>query len=310
MKARLLVTLFLLCSNQIAFSDNQDGARDLGVDYAFMTLMTLSPDFAAANYTITNEDNLDVDISIYRLPYHIDLARDEKSRLVLELAAAYQNTEEVIPTFQPLPGEYVDSTWETYGFGVGLLYENRISEQWHFLPSLRLGVARMDNKADYFGPLTNAVKDQFEGTIFNWDSNSAILNLGLGIKYDWTLLDRSSSIVASVYHVIVDSFNESNDALKFTEKANLLSVKADLIEPTEIYIDDHRMDLVFLLGVNHFFGDNRRTLNYTTSYEAGIGAEFPLKYVNTTYGHIRFSGQALWADNMSGWLITVGYNPE
>jgi hypothetical protein len=310
MKARLPVALLLLCINQTAFSDNQDGARDLGVDYAFMSLITLSPDFAAANYTITNDAGLDVDISIYRLPYHIDLVSDGRSKLKLELAAAYQNTQEIIPTFPSIPGEYVDATWETYGFGLGLLYENRISEQWLFLPSVRLGVARMNNKADYNGLLTNAIKDQFEGTFFNWDTNSAVLNLGLGIKYDWTLLDRSSSITANIYHVIVDSFDESNQAFKFTEKANLLSVKADLIEPSEFYIADHRMDFVFLFGLNHFFGDNRRTLGYTTSYEAGIGAEFPLKYVNTTYGHIRFSGQLLWADNMKGWLITVGYNPE
>lgn len=310
MKARLLLSLLLFCLHSLVHSANEDGASDLGVDYAFLTLMTLSPDFAAANYTITNEGGLDVDVAIYRLPYHIDLAADAHSTLKLELAAAYQNTQEVIPTFPPIAGEYIDSSWETYGLGIGLLYDRRLSRHWHFMPSARLGVARMRNKADYVGLLTNAIKDQFEGTFFNWDTNSAILNLGLGLKYNWTLLDRSSSITATVYHVIVDSFNESNQVLKFTEKANLLSVKADLIEPTEIYIAEHRMDMVFTFGINHFFGDNRRTLDYTTSYEAGIGTEFPLKYANTTYGHIRFSGNILWSENMNGWMINIGYNPD
>ena len=310
MKLRLLIMILLLWQQTLVHSANDDGASDLGVDYAFLTLMTLSPDFAAAFYTITNEGGLDVDINIYRLPYHIDLTADARSSLKLELAAAYQTTQEVIPIFPTVPGEYVDSTWETYGFGIGLLYDRRLSRQWHFLPSVRLGVAHMENKADYSGLLTNAVSDEFEGTLFNWNSTNAILNLGLGLKYNWTFLDRSSSITATAYHVIVDSFNESNEAIKFTEKANLLSVKADLIQPTEVYIAEHRMDMVLTFGVNHFFGDNRRTLDYTTSYEAGIGTEFPLKYVNTTYGHIRIIGNVLWSENMKGWMISLGYNPQ
>ena len=124
------------------------GSADLGVDYAFMSLMTLSPDFAAANYTIHNEGSSDVDISIGRLPYHIDLYNNGTSNLQLEISLAYQYTTETIPTF-PAPGENIDAEWDTYGAGLGLIYEKNITKRLLFTPSLRIGIARMENKADY-----------------------------------------------------------------------------------------------------------------------------------------------------------------
>jgi hypothetical protein len=305
----ILFLLSAMCIHGTAYGANDDGAADLGVDYAFMSLMTLSPDFAAANYTIHNEGGLDVDISIGRLPYHIDLMQNIYSQLQLEIAVAYQRTKEVIPTF-PTPGENIDAEWDTYGAGLGLLYEYSISKHLRFTPSLRIGVAKIENHASYNGALTNLFKDLYDGTLFNWETNASVLNLGLGLSYTWKFLDRHSSIKAVVYHIYVDSFDESNAAVKFSENANMLAVKADMVFPTDVTIHRDRLDFVLLLGANNFFGENRRTLGYTTSYQAGIGAEFPLKWKQTTYGHLRLSGQVLWASNMEGWLLTIGFNPE
>ncbi|WP_455376830.1 Solitary outer membrane autotransporter beta-barrel domain [Kaarinaea lacus] len=293
----------------VAYGDNKDGATDLGVDYAFMFIMALSPDFAAANYTVENEDGSEVDIRIGRLPYHVDLFEDSASQLQLEIALAYQRTTENISTF-PVDGESIDAEWDTYGVDFGLLYEHKQSDNFRITPSLRFGLARMDSFARYNGPLTNSIKNQLEGTLFNWETNAAILNLGLGFSYSWELLDRASTLKANAYHVIVDSYNESNDTVKFTEPANMLTITSDMIFPTHLNIEEERLDLVLLLGVNNFFGENRRTLGYTTSYQAGIGGELPLVWRQHKYGYLRLSGQLLWADNMDGWLITLGYSSK
>ena len=291
------------------FANAADDAANLGTDYAFLFLMTLSPDFAAANYTISNEGGSDVDITIARLPFHFDLMATKTRKLQLEVALAYQQTREVIATF-PAPGENIDSKWTTYGGGLGLIYEQELTEHLRFRPSLRAGVARMDNRATYNGVLTNSIKDQLEGTLLNWETNASVINLGLGLGYDWSLRDRTSSIKADAYHVYVDSFGESNAAVKFTERANMLALKADIIFPTNFAVAEKRLDLVLLLGTNSFFGENRRTLGYTTSYQLGVGSELPLSWEDRQHGHIRLSGQVLWADIMRGWLITVGYNPD
>jgi len=305
----IICLLSMMCLDGAVFGANQDGATDLGVDYAFMFLMTLSPDFAAANYTIQNKGGPDVDIAIGRLPYHIDLVQKADYRMQLEVAAAYQRTEEIIPTF-PDPGENIDARWNTYGAGVGLLYEYNVSNHLRFTPSMRAGIAKMENRASYNGAQTNLIKDLYEGTLFNWKTNASVYNLGLGLSYDWTLLDRASSVKADVYHVIVDSFNESDSAVTFIEHANMLALKADMIFPTNLVINEQRLDFVLLLGANNFFGENRRTLGYTSSYQAGMGGELPLKWRQTMFGYIRLSCQVLWADNMKGWMFTIGYNPK
>lgn len=305
----LLCTLTVCCISPRAYADNADGASDLGVDYAFMFLMALSPDFAAANYTIENENGPDVDVSIYRLPYQFDLLDNAQHKLKLEVSVAYQRTTEVLPTF-PIPGESIDAVWTTYGGSVGLLYERALTKRLRFTPSLQLGVAKMRNEATYNGPLTNASKDTWEGTILNWNTNASVINAGLGLSYDWILASRTSHVNANLYRVVVDSYNESNPAVKFRESANMFTLDADMIFPTEMYIAHKRMDYVLLLGMNSFLGENRHTLGYTTSYYAGVGTELPNIWSSEKAGHLRVSGQVHWATNMHGWLVTIGYNPE
>ena len=308
-KLSTFLFLSLMCLYSIAYSNNDDGASDLGVDYAFLTLMTLSPDFAAANYTVKNDNGSEVDITITRFPYHFSLMKNEVSNLQFELSLAYQRTREIIQTF-PTPNENIDAEWDTYGAGIGLLYEYYLTEHLFFTPSLRLGVARMKNHASYNGVLTDIIKNQFEGTLFNWKTNSSIQNLGLGLDYKWKLLGRSSSITTNVYHIMVDSFSESNEAVKFSENANLLSMNADMVFPSKITLLQDHVDFILLLGVNNFFGENRETLGYTTSYKVGLGAEHPIKLGQNKSRYLRVSGQLFFADNMNGWHLTIGYKTE
>ena len=118
--------------------------KNNGVDYAFLSLMTLSPDFAAANYTIDNDDGTSVDVTIGRLPYHIELTHNENSNIQLEVSLAYQFAEQLLPTFY-LPGENIDSKWDTYGAGLGVLYEQRLTPYLLFI-SQRAIWCRQDGK--------------------------------------------------------------------------------------------------------------------------------------------------------------------
>ena len=299
--------LLLICFYGSAYGGNVDDERAIGAYYSYLFLLALSPDFAAANYTITDELGQDLNISTARLPYHIDLMRNSESNLQLEIVAAYQQTEEIFQVIG-LPGETIDAKWNSYGIGLGLLYEHNISKQLRFTPSVRVGVATMKNDATYNGAIISQQTDDLDGVFFNVDTNASLLTLGLGLSYNWKVLNRASSINANIYHSIIDSFNESHNAIKFTDEASMLALKADMIFPTKINMRDERLDFVLLLGSNSFFGENRQTLGYTTSYQAGIGAELPIQWGQKKYGYLRLSGQVLWAKNMDGWLLSLGYN--
>jgi hypothetical protein len=99
-----------------------------GSDLAFTSMLVLSPDFAAANYTIESGEivgPVDVDIAVTRLPFLIDLKKTEKTQLQLEVALAYLRTKQVFPIPQ-LPGEQLTTRFITYGAGLGLLYKSAI----------------------------------------------------------------------------------------------------------------------------------------------------------------------------------------
>lgn len=140
--------LIVICLNSTVYGENVDDERAIGATYAYLFLLALSPDFAAANYTITDELGQDLNISTSRLPYHIDLMRNSGSSLQLEIVAAYQQSEEVVQVIG-LPGETIDAKWDSYGIGLGLLYEHDISKQLRFTPSVRVGAATMKNDAIY-----------------------------------------------------------------------------------------------------------------------------------------------------------------
>jgi hypothetical protein len=280
-----------------------------GSDLAFVSMLVLSPDFAAANYTIeSNEtvDAVDVDIAVTRFPFLIDLKKTAKTQLQLEVALAYLRTKETFPF--GLPGETITTRLVTYGAGLGLLYKYALTDRLQFAPSLRLGISNLTTSASFSDGLTpadqNVIKEAFEQT-----SNASVLNLGLGLIYNWELGGRPSSIQADVFHTIVDSFDEADNAPKFTESANMLALRADMIFPTDVAINGGHLDYVLLVGSNHFFGDNRDTLGYTTSYQAGIGAEVPLRWHQEQYGYLRFSGEVIFGDGVDGWLLSASYTP-
>jgi hypothetical protein len=227
------LTLYLIFSFCLCGSARGD---NLAADYAFMFLMTLSPDFAATNDTIENNDGPDVTIIISRLPNYFDLLTNTTQTLQLEAALAYQKTRQEIATF---PGENIDSKWKTYGGSLGLLFEQQLTGHLCFTPSLRVGVARMDNDATYNGVLTNQLKDLYEGSLVNWQTDANVVTLGVGLNYDWSRRDRISRVKADVYHAHIDTFDESNAAVPFSEQANILSLRADMVFPSNFTVAEN-----------------------------------------------------------------------
>jgi hypothetical protein len=279
-------------------------SSDLGADYALLSLMTVSPDFAAAHYTIEN-DGPDVGIYISRLPYHIDLAASGDSSVQLELMLAYQRAKQVIDTFSS-EGESIDSTWETYGASIGLLYEKGLPHGFYISPSLRFGITETRNHTVYEGFESDEISNLLDGTLLNWHLRTRTVELGLGVGYRLKLGDRTGRIESTLSHALAESFDESDAAaLGFSEGINVLSTLIDVIYPTDLSFLDDRLDLVLLGGHHHSFGENRRTLGYTDSYQLGIGLERPLNVGTRIRRYLRVSGQVLWAEKMNGWLLSI-----
>ena len=304
MLAKLNRKLFILA----LFSKILLGAENNrhGSDYAFLFLMTMTPYFSSATYTIEDDEGIDIDMSIGRFPLSLTLIDSKNFFLELEAEYAYQTTKASYPTFLD-PGEYVDSKWDTYGFGLGLLYNYKISTHMLLRPNIRYAFGNLQNNTRYHGSLTKQIADQLdESHLFNWESNATILNIGLGWTYFFEMLDYTSNLRIDVNRVNVDSFNEDNEDVKFSEQANMAALRTDLVFPTGVKFWEEDLNLVVLLGTNYFFGENRRTLGYTKSYQAAIVIPFPVKWEQKILFDLKLGYQWLWAERMNGTCLIFG----
>lgn len=307
---RICALIVILTTLPVAAQES-NSADKLATDYAFLSLLTLTPDFSAANYKIENDPTPPVTISIIRLPFIMGaLDLNNNTSMKFEFALGYQKTEETVPVADQ-SDNYVDSKWQGSGVSLGLLFDYRLSDHVTLEPKIRAGAVRLTNTASYYGGYTNAViKPMYDGTFFNWNTKASVASLGLGLIYDWQVVGRESTVKTYVYHLYMKSFDESNEVVAFDTNANMASLKADVILPSGATLFNRRLDAVLLGGSSLFSGENRDTLDFTALYELGAGIEYPIKGNKSNFGHIRLSGLILRGENVRGWMVSLDYNPK
>ena len=306
-----ICALIAIFATQSAGAQESNSAEKLATDYAFLSLLTLTPDFSAADYKIDDAITPPVKISIARLSFTFgQMELNNKTSMEFELSLGYQKTEETVPIVDQ-PNEYVDSKWRSYGVSLGLLFGYRLGDHMMLEPEIRAGAVRLANTARYYGDFANSViKPAYDGTIFDWNTKASVVSVGLGLIYDWQIVGRESSVQAHVYHLNMASFDESNEVLEFNTDANMASLKADAIIPTRATLFSGRLDAVLLGGSTVFLGENRRTLGFTALYEMGAGIEYPIKGDKFNFGHVRLSGLLMRGENVRGWKVSLDYNPK
>jgi len=143
--------------------------------------------------------------------------------------------------------------------------------------------------------------------LFNWETNAHIINIGVGWTYFYELLERTSNVRIDINRIYVDSFNEDHKDLKFSELANMAALRNDVVFPTGMKIWGEDLNFVALLGTNYFFGENRNTLGYTTSYQAGFTIPIPVKWGQQKLFDLDLGYQWHWAENMNGESFLFGF---
>jgi hypothetical protein len=134
--------------------------------------------------------------------------------------------------------------------------------------------------------------------------------MGLGWTYFYEIFELTSNLRLDVNHVFVNSFDEDSRDVSFSERANMTALRTDLVIPTGLAVWGEDLNLILLLGTNHFFGENRNTLGYTTSYEAGLVFPVPVKWNKKRLFDLKVGYKWLWAEKMNGvcWIFGIGLN--
>lgn len=204
----------------------------LAAGYAQMINVTLSEDLSAADYRLDESEGIsDPRLQVARAPWRFAAMHSAWGRVDWELQAGYLQISAGFPlSIEGLGEGRIDTDWTAYGLTLGVIGELPLSPTLSLEPSLRAGVARLENQAHYTG-VAELLRPYVQGTILDWDTYSWIVSpsLALTSRRSWGSAD--TLLKGHVAHSWVVSFGESDPAVAFREGANAVSLRGELERP-------------------------------------------------------------------------------
>ena len=278
----------------------------LGSGYAQLLNLAATPDISAARYEVQDGDTKP-SIDVVRLPYEARwLALSGDSDLYWRVAGGYLQTKADLPIEVASSGAgSISGKWSAYSLGGGLLAKFRLGNGFTLAPALDVGVARLDNRASYFGAAT-ALQPLVDGLLFNWRTDAWLVTPSVALDWTRAEADRRTSIRGHSAWSWISSFSESDPVLKFKETAGVYSIRAEHAAPTRMRLLERSLDWVAYGGYAGFFGDNRNALGFTSVAEVGVGMEAPLATSGKNSNRVRVGASYLFGPSVKGWTISLG----
>ena len=123
-----------------------------------------------------------------------------------ELQIGYLALAAEFPVAVPGVGEgAVDADWTAYGLTLGALPRFPVTKTLNVEPSLRLGVAHVNNDAVYSG-VGELLRPFTDGVLLNWDTRAWIASLGLALISSQTRGKTDTRFTVHVVHSQIASF--------------------------------------------------------------------------------------------------------
>lgn len=308
----LLLPLLLIAGPAIAQDDLQDirdqlgrdvRNSDIGAGYAQMLNLFTSPSISASLLEL--DDGLEYDI--LKLPLQLELPPNKRGwQWVLRGTLSKASAEGNASIFED---EIIDTRWEAYSgeLGAGLIVP--LTGGLSLFAAGELGISRLENEADYNGPLGNLILAPVaDGVIFNWDTNARILSATLGFRQRWKLRERYELALNSYYTFShIASYSESGDLPSFSEDTGTLAATIDFRHPYAATIADMPLFGVAHIGGTTFVGENREALDFTHFYELGYSLGLDLPESNRFFESLSLGYQWNFGSDVEGFSILFGW---
>lgn len=277
------------------------GAR-LGAGYAQIINLSATPDLGAANYTVRGAGT-DLSLDVFRVPYQAHwLALSPDTDVYWRLAAGYLRMKQFLPTLDA----GVDSRWTAASATGGLLAKVRLGYGFTLEPALDLGLARLENKADYQGAAF-ALRPALDGLLFNWQTDAWIATPSLGISWLQTEGGQTLSLRAHVARSWIKSFDATDRVQEFSEAANIYSLRAEYARPSGLRVFDRPLDWIVYSGYAGFFGANKDVLGFDSVGELGVGLEWPLASASSRATRLRVTAGYFGGEGVRGWNVGMNF---
>ena len=275
-----------------------------GAGYAHLISFEAEPEIAAANYTVDAEDSSvgDADINSFKLPLYREFSNEDHDwKWYAQGSLSYLTLDQTLRfNLAPDQKESMDMEWTAYGGLVEAGFIFPLSGGFSLVSGMGLGVSHLENDADFSSPLLEQVlPPEFDGRLYDWDTNAALVRGTLGLRYDQLHEDFRVKGSANLSYSYIDSFDESSNFSGFDDHASTFTFKLDARYPLDRQIRKHPLYLIGHIGNTTFIGSNRNSLGFKYFNELGasLGAE-----------KITFGALVLLGSDVDGWSVVLNYD--
>ena len=318
---RSLLLAGLICGNALdARAQNEDAIAELrglveetfdsvnlGAGYASIVDFAVSRDISAATFNPDEPEGVvDPTLQNVKLPFRFVFGEEGSGpRPFLQGHIAHQTLK---AEFDLLPGEVIYSEWETWGGSLSGGYEFPVGESLTIMPVLSLGYGRIENRADFSGPLAEELlQTALSKLVFDWDANAVVYGASLALDYRTTFGRFDIEMLGSLTHHRVESTSASSEFAEFDGQVTALDQELNAVHPTSWTLGGAPLSAVGLFGATSIFGPHRDALGFDRFFEAGLGLEADISARNWKIRSLRFGVKAIFGPDVSGWGLIIGY---
>ena len=275
-----------------------------GAGYAHLISFEAEPEIAAANYTVDAEDSSvgDADINSFKLPLYREFSNEDHDwRWYAQGSLSYLTLDQTFRfNLAPDQKESMDMEWTAYGGLVEAGFIFPLSGGFSLVSGMGLGVSHLENDADFSSPLLEQVlPPEFDGRLYDWDTNAALVRGNLGLRYDQLHGEFRIKGSANLSYSYIDSFDESSNFSGFDDHASTFTFKLDARYPLDRQIREHPLYIIGHIGNTTFVGSNRNSLGFKYFNELGVS----LGVEKITLGAL-----VLLGSDVDGWTIVLNYD--
>ena len=280
---------------------------EIGAGYAAIVDFAVSRDISSATfYPDEVEGVVDPKLISTKVPFRFILGdNDTGRRPFVQGHLAYQTLNS---GFDVLPGEFIDSTWTTYGASIAGGIELPFGEHFKLLPVASVGYGRIENRAKFYGPISEALLEPaLSELVFNWTANTVVYGASLGADYRRDVGGFDIEILGSLTHHRIESTSASNEFTKIHGHVTAFDFEVNTVHATSWKLGGHPLAIVGLFGGTKVLGPDRDALGFDQFFEAGIGLEGDVSAKGWKVDSLRLGVKALFGPDVSGWGLILGY---
>ena len=279
----------------------------IGAGYAAIVDFAVSRDISSATFYPDDVSGVsDSELSSTKVPFRFTLGDDgATTKPFIQGHFAYQTLN---ADLEFLADELVRSEWRTYGGSLSGGLEIGLSDTMKLIPAVSVGYGRIENRADYTGPIGNEfLRPVFTNLHFDWDSNAVVYGATLGIEYRRQYHRTVVEELGNLTHQRGKSTTASTPLADFDGHVTAFDLELNAVRPTSLKLAGYSLAVVGLFGYSGIFGPHRDALGFDHFFETGLGLQGDLSSKGWKLTSLRLGLKAIYGPDVKGWGLIVGY---